>query len=169
MSLNVLLAASDSTGPPQLVLGLALGTSFRSHWWKPSFPLWHPQTVPAIMAVIIVNKTHADVTAQASFYAPEHRLWARTWKHSFFVEGVQRSWVLTEMGDDAAVQCPKSRTGNKYLGHGPQTLARLCPTFHRKNFWSHESHTLHPRWSALSCVCMLLYNLRKRKEDLRVL
>lgn len=33
------------------------------------------------------------------------------------------------MGDDAGVQCPKSRTGNKYLGHGPQTLARLCPTF----------------------------------------
>ena len=31
------------------------------------------------------------------------------------------------MGDDATVQRPG--LGNKYLGHGPQTLARLCPTF----------------------------------------
>lgn len=105
------------------------------------FPLWHPVNSITTTAVITVNTALPDVTAQESFYTPKASSVSFHREHSFFVEPVQRSWVWTEMGDDAVVQCPKSRTGNKYLGHGPQTLARLCPTCSGYELWSCGSHT----------------------------
>lgn len=71
-------------GPLRLVLGLAWEPPSDSFGEsptvesKPSFPPWHPVNRITSTSVITVNKALPDVTAQVSFYTPQHRPWVHT-------------------------------------------------------------------------------------------
>ena len=76
------------------------------------------------MAVITVNKALCQMLLLVSYYTP--KLCPLVHRGNTVSESTAHVW--TEMVDGAVVQRPNSRTGNNYLGHGPQTLAQLYPS-----------------------------------------